>query len=319
MPSLVECVPNFSEGRRPDVVAAIVAQIERALGQSVLDVHRDVDHHRSVVTFVGAPEMVERAALAGVAAAVARLTLQTHVGVHPRIGVADVVPFVPVSGVTMAECVALAHRVGRRVAGEYGLPVFCYGEAACQPAYRDLAAIRRAIRTSPTFPRPDFGPAQPHPTAGAVAIGARDYLIAFNVELLTDALDVAKAIARDLRAAQSGLPGVKALGLRLASRGTVQVSMNLTDTRQTRPVDVFNAVVAAAKRHAVAVGRPELVGLIPTAASAVGFDGSCFEGALAGALFPDEKILERRLKLISDEEGVGGKHDITGKSPAAGG
>ncbi len=291
-PPLVECVPNFSEGRRPEVVAALVQAIEEALGQPVLDVHRDVDHHRAVVTFTGPPEAVEKAAVAGIAEAVARLDLRTHTGVHPRIGVADVVPFVPVRGVTMDDCVALAHRVGAQVAARYDVPVFCYGAAARQATYCDLAALRRAIRTSGTFPTPDFGPAHPHPTAGAVAIGARDYLIAFNVELKTDALDVAQSIARELRAAQGGLPSVKALGLRLASRGTVQVSMNLTDVRQTRPADAYRAVVAAATRYAVAVGQPELVGLIPTADAAVGFDDR-----LRRQLFPDEKILARRLHL----------------------
>lgn len=289
---LVECVPNFSEGRRPEVVATITAAIEQALGRPVLDCHLDPDHHRSVITFVGAPEAVSAAAIAGIARTVECLDLTCHQGVHPRIGVVDVVPFVPVQGVTMADCVSLAHQVGRYVSAQYGLPVFCYGEAACQPTYRDLAAVRRAVHRMPTFPAPDFGPPRPHPTAGAVAIGARDYLIAFNVELETDALDIAQSIARELRAAQGGLPGVKALGLRLASRGTVQVSCNLTDVRRTRPADVFHAVVAAAKHHGVRVGRPELVGLIPTPDSAVGFDA-----ATRASLFPDEKILSRRLQF----------------------
>ncbi len=289
---LVECVPNFSEGRRSEVVASIVAAIERALGQSVLDRHLDPDHHRSVITFVGAPEAVFAAAIAGIAQAVECLDLSHHQGVHPRIGVVDVVPFIPVRGVTMADCVALAHQVGQHVSVRYGLPVFCYGEAARQAAYRDLAAIRRAVRTAPTFPAPDFGPPRLHPTAGAVAIGARDYLIAFNVELETDVLDIARSIAQKLRAAQGGLPGVKALGLRLASRGTVQVSFNLTDVRRTRPADVFHAVMAAAKCHGVQVGRPELVGLVPTLDSTIGFDA-----ATRASLFPDEKILSRRLQL----------------------
>ncbi|MCS7080434.1 MAG: glutamate formimidoyltransferase [Chloracidobacterium sp.] len=285
-------MPNFSEGRRPEVVAALVQAMERALGHPVLDVHCDVDHHRAVITFAGVPEAVEAAAVAGIAEAVARLDLSAHEGVHPRIGVADVVPFVPVRGVTMADCVALAHRVGARAAAQCGVPVFCYGEAARQATYRDLAALRRMLRTSTTFPTPDFGPARPHPTAGAVAVGARDYLIAFNVELETDALETAQAIARCLRAANGGLPGVKALGLRLASRGTVQVSMNLTDVRQTRPADAFYAIAAAAERCGVKVGRAELVGLIPTAEAAAGFDEPT-----RLQLFPDEKILARRLHL----------------------
>ncbi|OYT70196.1 MAG: glutamate formimidoyltransferase [Chloracidobacterium sp. CP2_5A] len=289
---LIECVPNFSEGRRPAAVAAIARAIEQALGGPVLDQHLDPDHHRSVITFAGRPEAVEAAALAGIAEAVARLDLSTHRGVHPRIGVADVVPFVPVRGATMADCVALARRVAARVATDCGVPAFCYGEAARHDAYRDLAALRRAIRASPAFPAPDYGPTRPHPTAGAVAVGARDYLIAFNVALETDALEVAQAIARELRAANGGLPGVKALGLRLASRRAAQVSVNLTDTRQTRPADVFRAIVAAAQRHGVAVGDPELVGLIPTADAALGFDEP-----LRSRLFPDEKNLARRLCL----------------------
>jgi glutamate formiminotransferase len=290
--SLIECVPNFSEGRRPEVVASIVAAIENALGQPVLDQHLDPDHHRSVITFVGSPEAVGAAALAGIAQAVDCLDLSNHSGVHPRIGVVDVVPFVPVRNVTMAECVALAHWVGRQVSARHHLPVFCYGEAACQAEYRDLAALRRAVRTALTFPRPDFGPPRLHPTAGALAIGARDYLIAFNVELETDALDIAQSIARELRAAQGGLPGVKALGLRLASRGTVQVSCNLTDVRRTRPADVFYAVVAAAKRYGIRVRRPELVGLVPTLEATLGFDA-----ATRSSLFLDEKVLSRRLGL----------------------
>ena len=289
---LVECVPNFSEGRRPEVVASIVAAIEHALGQPILDQHLDPDHHRSVITFAGSPEAVRAAAIAGLAQAVECLDLSRHQGVHPRIGVVDVVPFIPVRGVTMTDCVALAHQVSQQVSVRHGLPVFCYGEAAHQAVYRDLAAIRRAVRTAPTFPTPDYGPPRPHPTAGAVAIGARDYLIAFNVELETDAPDIARSIARDLRAAQGGLPGVKALGLRLASRGTVQVSCNLTDVRRTRPADVFYAVAAAAKRYGVRVGRPELVGLVPTPDSTIGFDADT-----RASLFPDEKILSRRLRL----------------------
>lgn len=289
---LVECVPNFSEGRRSEVIAAIVQAIERALGNPVLDVHRDTDHHRAVVTFAGPPEAVAAAAVAGIAEAAARIDLTAHRGVHPRIGAADVVPFVPVRGVTMADCVALAHRVGAQAAAQCGVPVFCYGAAARQTAYHDLPALRRALRAAAEFPQPDFGPVQPHPTAGAVAVGARDYLIAFNVELETDALEAAQAVARALRAADGGLPGVRALGLRLASRGTVQVSMNLTDVRRTRPADAYRAVVAAAARYGVAVGRPELVGLIPTADAAVGFDEP-----MRRRLFPDEKILARRLGL----------------------
>ncbi|MGQ9897034.1 MAG: glutamate formimidoyltransferase [Acidobacteriota bacterium] len=289
---LVECVPNFSEGRRLDVVASIVAAIERALGQPVLDQHLDPDHHRSVITFVGSPEAVCAAAVACIAQAVECLDLTKHQGVHPRIGVVDVVPFVPVQGVTMADCVALAHRVGRQVSSCHGLPVFCYGEATRQPVYRDLAVLRRVVRTAPTFPLPDFGPSRPHPTAGAVAIGARDYLIAFNIELETDALEIAQSIAREVRAAQGGLPGVKALGLPLASRGTVQVSFNLTDVRQTRPAEVFQAVVLAAKRYGIRVGRPELVGLVPTPDATIGFDA-----VTQASLFPDRKILSRRLRL----------------------
>ncbi len=289
---LVECVPNFSEGRRSEVVASIVAAIERALGQAVLDRHLDPDHHRSVVTFVGTPDAVGAAASAGIAHAVKCLDLSHHQGVHPRIGVVDVVPFIPVRGVTMDDCVTLAHQVGQHVSVHCGLPVFCYGEAARQDVYRELAAIRQAVRTAPAFPTPDYGPPRPHPTAGAVAVGARDYLIAFNVELETDALDIARSIAQELRAARGGLPGVKALGLRLASRGTVQVSCNLTDVRRTRPADVFHAVMAAAKRHRVRVGQPELVGLVPTLDATIGFDA-----ATQASLFPDEKILSRRLRL----------------------
>lgn len=265
---VVECIPNVSEGRHPGRIEAFGASIRQA-GAALLDVHADTDHHRSVFTFAGPPSTVERAARALVAAAVARLDLREQAGVHPRMGAVDVVPFVPLAGVSPADCVALARAVAAAIAEEHQLPVYLYGLAATRPSRRALEDIRRggfeglAARLALPDGAPDFGPPRPHPTAGATAVGVRGPLVAFNVVLDSDRLDVARDIARAVRAAGGGLPAVKALGLPLASRRLVQVSMNLVDYRMTPPLAAFERVRDEALRRGVRVLESELVGLIP--------------------------------------------------------
>lgn len=265
---LLECVPNVSEGRDRALLAALAAAVESA-GVRLLDVHADVDHHRSVFTFVGAPAAVSAAALALARLAVARLDLRAHRGVHPRIGVVDVVPFVPLREARMADAVDAAHAVGAAIARELAVPVFYFGPAARAPARRELPAVRRgqfeglAERMREAGGAPDAGPLEPHPTAGATAVGARGILIAFNAVLDTDALDVARGIARAVRATSGGLPAVRALGVPLASRGRAQVTLNLLDFRRTPVVAVMAVVEAEARRRGAAVLEWELVGCAP--------------------------------------------------------
>ncbi len=267
---MLECVVNVSEGRRPDVVAAVVA----AGGEAVLDVHRDPDHHRSVLTLAGPADGVAEAALAVARAAVARIDLSTHAGVHPRLGAVDVVPFVPLDDAEpdgLAAAVSVARAWAERAAGELGVPTFLYGSA--DPAGRSLPDLRRSVFRDR---RPDFGPPEPHPTAGAMAVGARPVLVALNCELepierdgagagLETDLAVARAIARAVRERDGGLPGLRALGLALASRGRAQVSMNLVDLPATGVEAACAAVRRAAAGHGTDVAAVELVGLLPAA------------------------------------------------------
>jgi len=270
---LLECVPNVSDGRDRALIEALAAAVEAA-GARLLDVHADVDHNRSLFTFVGPAATVEAAALALARIAVERLDLRTHRGVHPRIGAVDVIPFVPLRGARMADAVRAAHALGPALAGELGVPVFYYGEAALRPERRELAALRRgqfeelAARMRAPGGEPDAGPPVPHPRAGATAIGARAVLIAFNAVLDSDALGLAQDIARVCREAGGGLPGVRALGVPLTSRGLVQVTMNLVSYRRTPVARVMAAVEAEAARRGVEVLEWELVGCAPADALA---------------------------------------------------
>jgi glutamate formiminotransferase / formiminotetrahydrofolate cyclodeaminase len=267
MDRLVECVPNFSEGRRPEVIAEIVQAMESVSGVQVLDEQSDADHNRTVVTLVGPPEATEEAAFAGIARAAALIDMDEHRGAHPRIGATDVVPFIPVRGVTMDDCAQMARRLGHRVGKELGIPVYLYGAAATRPDRVDLVDVRRgeyeglkeAIETDPDRV-PDFGPACLS-AAGAIVIGARPFLIAFNVYLGTDDVAVAKRIARAVRHSSGGLRNVKALGLLVGGRA--QVSMNLTDFTQTPIHQALELIRREAARYGVAVARSELVGLAP--------------------------------------------------------
>ena len=286
---LIECVPNFSEGRDEATVRAIEQAIASVAGVKLLRREMDVDHNRSVITFTGSPQAVADAALRGIAIAVERIDLRKHSGVHPRIGAADVVPFVPLEGATLADCATLARRTGELVWKELGVPVYFYEAAAATPERAPLETCRRGGFEKPAI-APDLGGPELHPSAGACIIGARRLLIAFNVNLNTTDLRVAKTIAQKLRASSGGLPFVKAIGAPLASRNLVQVSMNLTDFEQTPLHEVFDAVRAEADARGVSIAGTQIVGLMPRKA---------FEQAAAHCLkceqFSGDLILENRL------------------------
>ena len=265
--SLIECVPNVSEGRRADVIAAIGTAIA-ASGVHMLDRSSDPSHNRTVYTFAGEPATLQDAVLRLFAAAVESIDLRSHDGVHPRVGAVDVVPFVPLRGATMDECVTLAKSTGALVAERFDVPVFLYEEAAAGDERRSLSDIRRggvdgmARRMKQPAWRPDFGPAEPHPTAGASVIGARPILIAYNVNLASNRLGVARRIASVIRESSGGLPWVKALGLQL-DHGVVQVSMNLTNYKETSMTTVFDAIVREAAADGVRILESEIIGLVP--------------------------------------------------------
>ena len=298
--ALIECVPNVSEGRRPAIVNAIAEAVSQVEGVRLLDRSSDEAHNRSVLTFAGAAGAVQQAVMALFADALDRIDLRHHTGAHPRLGAVDVVPFIPLAGATMAQCVALATETASMVATRFQLPVYLYEEAAATPDRRNLADIRRgefeglAAKMATPGWTPDYGPSRPHPSAGATVIGARAPLIAFNVNLATDRLDVAKAVAAAVRHSSGGLPFVKALGIALPRRGLVQVSMNLTNFTQTPMTRAFEAVREEAARRGTTVEDSEIVGLVPEAALPANP-----EQALKLAAFSENQVLERRLKELS--------------------
>ena len=270
--NLIEAVPNISEGRRRDVIEALAAAVAGPPGATLLDTSSDAAHNRTVLTVVGDAAALKQAILALCDAALARIDLRTHAGVHPRMGAVDVLPFVPLDPADMPACVALAAEVGETIAERFDLPVYLYEQAARTPERRRLEQIRRggfeglvAKMGRPEW-RPDFGPAAPHPTAGATAVGARRLLVAFNVNLDTGDLDVARRIARTIRASNGGLDAVKAMGVRTARPDVVQVSMNLVAFERTPPHRAFEAVRREAERYGVEVRDSEIVGLVPAAA-----------------------------------------------------
>lgn len=294
--SLVECVPNISEGRRREVVEEIAAAATGE-GRRVIDLSLDADHHRSVITLVGEPEGVAEGVIHLVRKAVERIDLREHRGAHPRMGAVDVIPFVPIRGVSMADGVDLSRKVGERIAQEFGIPVYLYEESARHESRRDLARIRQGefegLAQKMTDPQwhPDYGPPRPHPTAGAVAVGAREFLIAYNINLASSDLGVAKKIAAAVRFSSGGLRYVKALGLPLENRGIVQVSMNLTNFRKTPILRVFELVKWEAQRHGVMVLGSEIVGSVPRQAL---YDVAATALHLEG--FSSESILEERIE-----------------------
>jgi glutamate formiminotransferase len=265
---LIQCVPNFSEGRDPAVISALVEAVRVTQGVALVDQSADADHHRCVLTFIGRASAVQAAALAAARQAVALIDLTRHVGAHPRIGALDVLPFVPLGETPMAECVDLARATGALLARELGLPVFLYEEAATVPERRNLAIVRgrgfEALREAMLHGEcaPDFGPRLVHPTAGAVAVGARGPLTAYNIVLDTDDLSIAKEIAHGIRERDGGLPGVKALGLWLPSREQAQVSINITRPLETPIWLVYESVREAAAGYGVSVLESELIGAI---------------------------------------------------------
>jgi glutamate formiminotransferase/formiminotetrahydrofolate cyclodeaminase len=291
---IIECIPNFSEARRPEIIKAIMQAVEAVPGVSLLDRHSDLDHNRTVLTFVGPPGEVEQAAFQAIARAAELINLDQHSGEHPRIGATDVVPFVPISGVSMQACVEIARRLGQRVGEELGIPVYLYEEAAARPERQNLENIRRGqyealkeeMRTRPER-APDFGPAKVGP-AGATVIGARHPLIAFNVYLNSDDVAIAKKIAKAVRHSSGGLRYVKGLGLLV--EGRAQVSMNLTNFRATPVARVVEMIRREAARYGVGIHHSELVGLIPQEALV---DAAIWHLQLDQ--FEPEQILEQRM------------------------
>jgi glutamate formiminotransferase / 5-formyltetrahydrofolate cyclo-ligase len=294
---VIECVPNVSEGRRQEVVNALVDAVRRTPSVRLLDYSSDIAHNRSVLTMVSDAASLKAAVIALFDAALPRIDLREHAGEHPRLGAVDVVPFVPIADVTMEQCVLLAKETAAEVAQRFQVPVYLYEEASGNPARKNLEDIRRGefegLETKMSTPgwAPDFGPARPHPTGGASVIGARMPLIAYNINLATDRLDVAKKIAAAIRFSSGGFRYVKAMGIALEDRGIVQVSINLTNYEKTPMFRVFEAVKHEAARYGVSILESEIVGLVP-AAALVG----TAEHALQLASFTPNQILENKLR-----------------------
>ena len=316
---LVECVPNFSEGRNPELLESLRAALTSVPGVRLLDAQADASHNRSVFTLVAPPDAAVEAAFRGVKLAAERIDLRTHKGEHPRMGAADVVPFIPLEGTTMDDCVALAKRLGERVGRELGIPVFLYERAATRPERANLADVRKGefeglrdlIGQDPAH-EPDYGPAQIHHSAGAVAIGARPFLVAYNVYLATGDQAVAKAIAKKVRTATGGLPAVKALGMLVG--GEAQVSMNLVDIDVTPPHVAFEAVAAAARELGTEATWSEIVGMVPE---------RCVEGAAAAHLKLREPlaahVLEGKVRATAGPTLADWTDAVASSSPAPGG
>jgi glutamate formiminotransferase len=297
MRRIVECIPNFSEGRRTEVIDAIVSSVRSVKTAVVLDRESDPNHNRSVITFVAEPEWAVDAALAGAATAAELIDLNHHTGEHPRMGATDVIPFVPVKGVTMEDCIGLARECGQRMWKELAIPVYLYEKAATRPERENLAAIRKGefegIRDkigTDSARKPDFGDPSVHPTAGITAVGARPPLIAYNVNLGTSDVAIANKIARAVRHQTGGLRYVKALGFELKDRGIVQVSMNMVNYEGTPLFRVFEMIKREAQRYGVGVLGSEIVGLVPQNALNAAAD---FYLQLEN--FTEEQILEHRL------------------------
>ncbi|MCP4580657.1 MAG: glutamate formimidoyltransferase [candidate division Zixibacteria bacterium] len=298
MARIVECVPNFSEGRRPEVIGEIVRIIESVQGTTMLDAEMDKDHNRAVVTFVGEPEVCEETAFLAIRRASELIDMEKHSGEHPRMGATDVCPFIPVSGVTMKTCIAMAKRLGERVGKELEIPVYLYESAATRPDRENLAVVRKGeyeairdeIATNPVR-KPDFGPSKTHPQAGAMAIGARPFLVAFNVYLNTHSLDIAKKIANAIRFQTGGFRYVKAMGFDIKERRQVQISMNLVNYQGTPIHRVYEAIKSEAARYGVMPTSSEIVGLTPLEAIV-----QVADHYLGFENFTSDQILESKMK-----------------------
>jgi glutamate formiminotransferase/formiminotetrahydrofolate cyclodeaminase len=304
---VIECVPNFSEGRRREVVDSLAAALMSASGVVLLDTEMDAAHNRSVISVAGDPESVAAGVLEAVGKAAELIDLRQHEGEHPRMGATDVIPFIPISGTTIEDCIELSIRVAQTIAERYAIPVFLYDQSARIPARQDLAyvrkgqfeAIREEIRTNPER-KPDFGPCEVHPSAGATAVGARHPLIAYNIYLRSNDLRIAREIARSIRFSSGGLRYVKALGFEIKDRNQVQISMNLTNYEETPIFRVFNMVSREAERYGVSVASSEIVGLLPQKA----LDDSA-EYYLRLENFSRNQILENRLsEALTHEPGL---------------
>ncbi len=303
MNKVIESVINFSEGRDEQVIEQVVGAVRETPGVKVLDYSYDADHNRCVVTFIGEPDAVGEGAYLLAAKAARLIDMEKHRGGHPRMGAADVVPFVPISNVTMEDCVELAQKVGRRIGDELDIPVYLYGEAASRPERANLAEVRKGeyegLKESIGTPgrEPDYGPAKMHPKAGAVAVGARKPLVAYNVNLHCSDLQVAKNIANAVREKKGGLKNVKAIGLELEDRSQVQVSMNLVDCEATPIHRVVEMIKAEAARYGVSVAESELVGLCPQQYL---IEAACHYLQLNN--FSDKQIIENRVFFSGGEE-----------------
>lgn len=290
MQKIVECVPNFSEGKNLKTINAIFDAAKKAKGVKVFELEYNKDHNRMLFTIVGSPDNVFTSVYESIKTATKLIDMNKHKGEHPRIGATDVVPFVPVSGISMSECVALAKKLGQKVGRQLNIPVFLYEEAATRPENRNLADIRvgEYEGLKEKMKKPDYGPSKAHKSAGAVVIGARKYLIAFNVNLNTRDVSVAKTVASKIREKDGGLPGVKALGFEVD--GLAQVSMNLVDFEKTNFDEAYRAVETEAKKVGVEVKSSEIYGMIPLEAliKAVG-------NSFKSSGFKSDQVLEKRL------------------------
>lgn len=327
MSKIIECVPNFSEGRRPEIIDQIVAAITAVEGTYLLDREMDADHNRAVITFIGSPDAVKAGAFAGIARATELIDMNKHSGEHPRLGATDVCPFIPLVGAGIDECVILAKELGRKVADELKIPVYLYENAAAKPQRENLAVIRKGeyegikaeMGTNPERD-PDIGEAKMHPTAGAIVIGARMPLVAYNIYLNTRDLSVAKKIAKAIRSRSGGFQYCKALGFDIQDRAMVQVSMNLTNYLKTPIFRVFDTVKREAERYGTSVYSSEIVGLTPQQALV-----DCAEYFLQLEEFSTDQLVETHLlKLFQGEPPKAEKPDtffdqVASNSPAPGG
>jgi glutamate formiminotransferase / 5-formyltetrahydrofolate cyclo-ligase len=301
MRTIIECVPNISEGRNRETVEEIANAVRRVTGVRLLDVSSDASHNRSVLTFVGDAEAVKAGVGALFEAALPRIDLRTHRGEHPRMGAVDVVPFIPIRGSSVEQCVALSRDVGADVAQRFGVPVYLYEDSASSESRRNLADVRRgqfegfSVKMKDALWKPDFGPSEPHASAGAVAMGARAFLIAYNINLGTRDLAVADRIAKAIRHLSGGFRYVKAMGVELAERGIVQVSINLTNYKKTPLHRVFECVRSEADRHGVPIVGSEIVGLTPAEALYM-----AAEHYLRLERFSADQVLET--KLLEEEK-----------------
>lgn len=296
MSKLVQCVPNFSEGRRPEVIDAITAEVTAVPGVKLLDVNADASHNRVVVTFVGEPEAVKEAAFRSCRKATELIDMEQQTGEHPRIGATDVIPFIPVKNVTMEECVELARALGEEIAEKLGIPVYLYEEAAKIPTRRALPDVRKGqyegLKQEIAKPErhPDYGPPQMHPSAGATVVGARQFLVAFNINLSTSDVQIAKNIAAAIREAKGGYKYCRAMGVMIEERNVAQVTINMVNYTGTPLHRVFETVKAEAARYGVNVIGSEIIGLTPLQAL---LDAADYYLRLEG--FDRKQILEENL------------------------